>query len=95
MTMREPTPSDAALVAIDISKQRNDVLIEIPGKTRRRRLAVVNTRAEHDRFINTLHSLDRPVIAGFEATGDELGNTEAFDLTTGSRSPIGRCRCGN
>ena len=32
MTRHELTSSDAALVAIDISKSRNDVLIEIPGK---------------------------------------------------------------
>ena len=70
MTRHELTSSDAALVAIDISKSRNDVLIEIPGKARRRRLIVVNTRAEHDRFIDMLHGLDRPVIAGFEATGN-------------------------
>ena len=31
MTNREPTPADAVLVAIDISKLRNDVLIELPG----------------------------------------------------------------
>lgn len=70
MTRHELTSSDAALVAIDISKSRNDVLIEIPNKTRRRRLIVANTRTEHDRFIDMLHGLDRPVIAGFEATGN-------------------------
>ena len=31
MTNREPTPHDAALVAIDVSKLKNDVLIEILG----------------------------------------------------------------
>ena len=31
MTNREPTPAGAVLVAIDISKLRNDVLIEVPG----------------------------------------------------------------
>lgn len=70
MTLREPTPPDAVLVAIDVSKQRNDVLIEIPGKVRRRRMVVVNTRAEHDRFVDTLRAFGQPVIAGFEATGN-------------------------
>ena len=70
MARHELTSSDVALVAIDISKSRNDVVIEIPGKARRRCLIVVNTRAEHDRFIDMLHDLDRPVIAGFEATGN-------------------------
>ena len=31
------------LVAIDISKHRHEVLIGIPGKTRRRRLTITNT----------------------------------------------------
>ena len=70
MTLREPTPPDAVLVAIDVSKQRNDVLIEFPGKGRRRRMVVVNTRTEHDRFVDTLRALGQPVIAGFEATGN-------------------------
>jgi hypothetical protein len=34
----------AMLVAIDITKARNEVLIEAPGHDRRRRLAVPNTR---------------------------------------------------
>jgi transposase len=70
MTLRDPTPPDAILVAIDVSKQRNDVLIEIPGKGRRRRMVVVNARAEHDRFVDMLRALGQPVIAGFEATGN-------------------------
>lgn len=40
MTNRQLTPPDAVLVAIDVSKLRNDVLIEMPGRTRRRRLTV-------------------------------------------------------
>jgi transposase len=70
MTNREPTPAGAALVAIDISKIRNDVLIEVPGSLRRRRLIVLNTRTEHDRFVELLAGLRHPVIAGFEATGN-------------------------
>jgi len=70
MTLREPTPPEAVLVAIDVSKNRNDVLIEVPGQRRRRRLVVANTRAEHDRFIGALRRLDWPVVAGFEATGN-------------------------
>lgn len=70
MTLREPTPAEAVLVAIDVSKLRNDVLIEMPGHARRRRLTVPNTRAEHDRLIDVLRGLGQPVIAGFEATGN-------------------------
>ena len=68
MTNREPTPADAVLVAIDISKLRNDVLIELPGAVRRKRLTVLNTKTEHDRFVGLLGNFGRPVIAGFEAT---------------------------
>jgi transposase len=70
MTNREPTPPEAILVAIDVSKLRNDVLIEAPGMRRRRRLTVLNTRSEHDRFIDLLRKTGQPVIAGFEATGN-------------------------
>jgi transposase len=70
MTLGEPTPADAALVAIDVSKRRNDVLIEIPGTSRRRRMVIINSRAEHDRFVDLLSGLGHPVIAGFEATGN-------------------------
>jgi transposase len=63
-------PEDAVLVAIDIAKVRNNVLIEVRGNKRRKLLAVLNTRAEHDRFIDMLTSFDRPIIAGFEATGN-------------------------
>jgi transposase len=70
MTTREVTPPDAALVAIDVSKARNDVLIELPSTHRRRRLTVLNTRPEHDRFIEVLRGIGHPVIVGFEATGN-------------------------
>ena len=32
MTNREPMPAGAVLVAIDIAKARNEVLIEVPGR---------------------------------------------------------------
>ena len=51
MTKIEATTTEAALVAIDIAKLRNDVLIEVPGSRRRRRLTVTNCRAEHDRLV--------------------------------------------
>ncbi len=43
MTNIKLTPPNTVLVAIDISKLRNDVLIEIPGMGQRRRLVVLNT----------------------------------------------------
>lgn len=70
MTLKETTPADAVLVAIDVSKLRNDVLIEVPGKRRRRRLVVPNTCREHDHFVELLCGFERPVITAFEATGN-------------------------
>jgi transposase len=70
MTISNSIPTDAVLVAIDIAKVRNEVLIEAPGHKRRRRLQVLNNRAEHDRLIAVLQAYSRPVVCGFEATGN-------------------------
>lgn len=70
MTISMSTPNDAVLVAIDIAKSRNEVLIEEPGKTRRRRMTVLNARADHDRFVDALGRYGCNVVAGFEATGN-------------------------
>ncbi|EZQ14618.1 hypothetical protein CF98_18970 [Halopseudomonas bauzanensis] len=70
MTISDFTPADAVLVAIDIAKARNEVLIEAPNHKRRRRLPVLNSRAEHDRLIELLQTYGRPVVCGFEATGN-------------------------
>ena len=70
MTNLKVTPSESILVAIDVSKSRNDILIDIPGASRHQRLVVLNTRSEHDRLIERLLAFGRPVIAGFEATGN-------------------------
>ena len=70
MTRSNTIPMTAVLVAIDVAKSRNEVLIEMPGSRRRRRLTVANTRVEHDRFVAELQALaPRPVIVGFEPTG--------------------------
>ena len=70
MTDFHPTPSDTILVAIDIAKVRNEVLIEFPDRKRRKRLSVLNIRDDHDRLIAQLESFDHPVTVGFEATGN-------------------------
>lgn len=49
MTTLQSMPTDAVLVAIDVSRHRHETLIEVPGRTRRRRLTVLNTQPEHDR----------------------------------------------
>lgn len=70
MTTLHPMPDDVVLVAIDIAKARNEVLIEAPGQKRRRRMTVPNTRAEHDRLIVLLKGFGRPVACAMEATGN-------------------------
>jgi transposase len=70
MTTSNSTPAAVVLVAIDIAKLRNEVLIEAPGHKRRRRLLVLNTRAEHDHLIEVLQAYGRPVVCAFEATGN-------------------------
>ena len=69
MTDLRTTPAGAALVAIDVAKLRNEVLIEVPEAGRRRRLSVPNSRVEHDRLVAALQALGRPVVVGFEPTG--------------------------
>ena len=94
MTRSQLTPPEGILVAIDVAKARNEVLIEAPG-LRRRRLSVLNTRAEHDRLIALLSNLGQPVTCGFEATGNyhrpiawrlfQAGFSRAPDLVRGAR----------
>ena len=69
MTTHQLTPNDGVLVAIDIAKVRNEVLIEVPGR-RRRRLTVLNQRSDHDRLVGILTEIGQPVVCGFEATGN-------------------------
>ncbi len=70
MTNRQPIPNNTVLVAIDVAKARNEVLIEAGPQQRRRRLSVLNTRPEHDRLVETLLRYERPIVCGFEATGN-------------------------
>jgi transposase len=57
------------LVAIDIAKQFNVVLVQ-EAKGARRTFKVANNRADHDRFIDYLKSLPGTVRAAFEPTAD-------------------------
>ena len=70
---------------------RNEVLIEAPGDKRRRRLQVLNNRAEHDRLIEVLRAYGRPVICerSFEAV--EFATLEWVDWFNNRRllEPIG------
>lgn len=58
------------LVGIDISKNRHEVLIAMPGKTRRKRMTVLNSGEDFTRLIDVLSSFRLPVTIGFEATGN-------------------------
>jgi hypothetical protein len=70
MTKYQLTPNDGALVAIDVAKARNEVLIDIPGSGRRRRLTVLNERPDHDHLVELLRVSNLPIVCGFEATGN-------------------------
>lgn len=70
MTDCDITASAPVLAAIDISKERHEVLIEAPDKKRRRRVSVLNNLDEFDRLISLLRSYQRPVRVAFEATGN-------------------------
>ena len=56
------------LVAIDIFKHRHEVLIGIPGRTRRRRIAVMNTQEDFQRVSAALAGYNLPVRIRFDAT---------------------------
>ena len=80
MTERQTTRPAPVLVGIDVAKPRHEVLIAVPGKTHRRRLTILNTRADFDRLTNTLKEHERPVRIAFEATGN-YHRALAFHLT--------------
>ena len=70
MTKRNSTPPDAVLVAIDMAKHRQEILLERPEGGRRRLMTVMATKADYDRLADELTAIGRPVIVGFEATGN-------------------------
>jgi transposase len=70
MTANHSTRSDAVLAGIDVAKHRHEVLIEAPGHTRRRRLTILNTKADFERLIEALRSYGCHVRVAFEATGN-------------------------
>jgi len=71
MARQQLIPNEGVLVAIDVAKARNEILLEIPGSPRRRRrLTILNQRPDHDRLIDPLIALRQPVVCGLEATGN-------------------------
>src|SRR3954471_15733026 len=70
MAMAQHTTDARVLVGIDISKNRHEVLIAVPGKTRSRRMTVLNIADDFHRLIAVLRGFELPVTIGFEATGN-------------------------
>jgi hypothetical protein len=98
MAKAEHTSDARVLVGIDISKNRHEVLIAVPGKTRRRRMTVLNTADDYRRLTDVLRDFDLPVTIGFEATGNyhralmyALGSA-GFDLKLVSSVALARTR---
>lgn len=98
MAKVERTSDARVLVGIDISKHRHEVLIAVPGKSRRRRTTVLNTAEDYHRLIAALLEYGLPVTIGFEATGNyhralmfALG-AAGFDLKLVSSVALARTR---
>src|SRR5436190_24094688 len=72
MTRRKSPPPEAALVAIDVAKRRNEVLIKAVRRGHRRRMTILNTRADHDKLIASLQAMQKPIVVGLEPTGNYL-----------------------
>jgi hypothetical protein len=70
MAKVEHTSDARILLGIDISKHRHEVLIAVPGKTRRRRLTITNSTDYFMRLIAILREYGMLVRIGFEATGN-------------------------
>jgi transposase len=70
MTRPKSTPPEAALVAIDVAKNRNEVLIEAVRGGHRRRMTILNTRADHDKLVTSLQAMQKPIVVGLEPTGN-------------------------
>lgn len=97
--MVDPVQSTAEinLVAIDIAKQWNVVLVQ-EARGGRRSFKVANNRADHDRFIEYLKSLPGVVRVAFEPTADfhrPLAYrllTEGFEVRSISSVALARLR---
>jgi transposase len=57
------------LVAIDVAKARNDVLVQLPDGSKKK-FKVANKLDDYQAFVSYLKSLKSPCLIGFEATGN-------------------------
>jgi transposase len=69
MTHTKSGAGETVLVAIDIAKARNDVLVEPPGR-RRERFKMANNARDFRNLVAYLKDFALPVRVGFEATGN-------------------------
>src|SRR5579863_4050194 len=69
MTGSTSTTKGCTLVAIDVAKYANDVLVELPNGEKRK-CRVSNTMSDWRRFAAFLQSTHAPCRIAFEATGD-------------------------
>ena len=70
MTKSDSTPGSATVVAVDVAKSHNEVLIEPPAPARRRHFRVENTLEDYERLADYLRRLGPRTVVGFEATGN-------------------------
>jgi transposase len=98
MTIQQSTPEAVVWVAIDISKDRHEVLIEAPGWRSRKKFRLQNTAEDFLSFAAFLHSLGFPVRVGFEPTGNYhralayFLHSEGFQLQLISSVALARTR---
>ena len=83
MTKLSSTTANAVLIAIDMAKNRQEVLIEHREGGRRRRMTVLATKADYDGLAEQLAAIGRPVVVGFEATGNYHRTLAHWLLTAG------------
>jgi transposase len=98
MTNSQSTPEPVVWVAIDVSKDHHETLLEAPGWKSRKRVRVQNSAEEFRAFADFLHSLRLPVRIGFEATGNYhrafayFLHSEGFELRLVSSLALARTR---
>jgi len=69
MTQSHGNTGEKVLVAIDIAKQRNAVLVQLPDENRKK-FIVANKLSDYQEFSAYLKSLKLPCMIGLEATGN-------------------------
>lgn len=69
MTQSINSMESTVLVAIDVAKARDDVLIQLPGGGKKK-FKIANKLEDYQEFVSYLKSLKAPCLIGFEATGN-------------------------